>query len=147
MAFIFDLSCYTVCFCIISTITRNTWVAVSSPALSVSLSPRLGLLLHMLDTACSCMMHSDGLTVHVQTWSFASLSSLSGRCLCLLYRTLCICVFFICVDCCWICLFTYGGWGWADHTLQGSVNLSPDVVSPHADTLDFHLYKLTASWP
>lgn len=45
MAFIFDLSCYTVCFCIILTITRNTWVAVSFLPLACfpSLSLCLGL--------------------------------------------------------------------------------------------------------
>lgn len=136
MAFIFDLSCYTVCFCIILTITRNTWVAVSFLPCSLPLSPRLGLS-YIFHRSVVAHVGYSALMYDAQWWTD---TACADTVICILeqleWEDVCACptgqfVFVVLkrVDCCWICLFTCGRR--ADHTLQWSVNLGPEVVSPY----------------
>lgn len=143
MAFIFDLSCYTVCFCIILTITRNTWLAVSflPCSLSPSLSPSRSVVHLSPLSRCTCWIqcahvwctemdwHCMCRHGHLHPWA-----AWVGRCLCLLCSTISF-VFFKCVDCCWICLFTCGGEGRSQPAVicqpkpRGRISLPKETLS------------------
>lgn len=138
MAFIFDLSCYTVCFCIILTITRNTWLAVSflPCSLSPSLSPSRSVVHLSPLSCCTCWIqcahvwctemdwHCMCRHGHLHPWA-----AWVGRCLCLSSSTISFVFFFNLLTVVEYACVLVGGR--ADHTLQWSVNLSPEVVSPY----------------
>lgn len=93
MAFVFDLSCYTVCFCIILTITRNTWVAVSFLPLVRSIC--LGLSVSLL-SSCRCLIQCAHVWCTMMDWlcmcihgHLHSWVAWVGRCLWLLLKTVC----------------------------------------------------------
>lgn len=128
MAFVFDLSCYTVCFCIILTITRNTWVAVSF--LPLALSVCLGLSVSPF-SCCRCLIQCAHVWCTMMDWlcmcihgHLHSWVAWVGRCLWLLLRTVCSGV--LCVKCvedeCMLVVFC---WGVPDQTLLCSIILSP----------------------